>query len=1101
MNFHMFFPALYRVLTFGFLLFPSLAWSATISGRVYDAVNDIYMESARVTIQGTDRSVLTDRGGNFRIGGLEPGDYTLVARVTGRPAITRSATVANDFDQVTLNFTISEEDIFELEAFTVEGSLIGAAKGIDIRRAASDYREVVASDAFGQFTDRNPAEALQRVAGVTVESDQGEGSFVLIRGGSPDLSNIQIDGVSLATPEEDGRQVNLNLITVDQLERIELSKTWLPSQRGNVIAGTVNMITRSALDRGERFASIDVAGTRREIYDDKDSWRYAITFGDMLDGSNYSWMKDEMAVGLQFSINQSEDFQGSDTITWGYNSAKNYPFTGGPDGERLYGLTLEELSKRNFNIDREREGGSAKLEFRFNENHEVYASMSSNRFDDIEREHIFQQETQSLAQFYSGTQFLSMGIVEELGLDPNDPFVAQRLALGPPNPGAALTYEEAVMLGEIAYDPERRIFTRGGIWGMEMRRYFDHVVRNDKIDTYQMGGEHRFGNLFNMDWTVYKSEASQDSEQYRLRFSLDGLGGDGVTGSGGIPLMGPGLENPYILDPGDNPAIFNKSSFKMREPTSSNVGPGIRLHNLFKSRDERQGYEVNLDKEIEVGSMIWTFSTGLSLDERDKSYEVDENFYGLNGKDSLDPAFWPHRNRQASLEDAFFDGGTIDGFEDNFGDALRFGPSFEEENTLAFLKNPEDYGAVFGQNENQSNDNFTSRVRLNYDATEDISGYYLQQSIKWRRWEFIFGARYEKTENTFTNLQILTRNEELPETIKFIRPGFWRLLANTEFGEDAFSELVTHERDYDHVLPAFHVIREIGDNMVVRASVTKTMARPKFTDLIPREIVGISGSNFNNSLQLPAFDLRPMESINYDVSLDYYMEPIGMFSVAVFHKDLDGPIYEETRYGVGPNEETAEYAEKYTSTGLNSAAWFLSQMRNSGDGELRGIELTFNRQLRFLPGFLNGLGLNSNIAWFDSEATLVTDLRGGETVPLFKQPDKTANFSVYYEKHGIFARLSYNLRGRYLDSITGGQEPFNELETIGIPPGSRDIYVEELGRIDFTMRYKITPNFQVFLEAINLTNEPVERVLKHENIPVFKQYTERVFTIGVKWNL
>jgi len=312
---------------------------------------------------------------------------------------------------------------------------------------------------------------------------------------------------------------------------------------------------------------------------------------------------------------------------------------------------------------------------------------------------------------------------------------------------------------------------------------------------------------------------------------------------------------------------------------------------------------------------------------------------------------------------------------------------------------------------------------------------------------------------------------------------------------------VTNERDYDHWLPALHVIRKIGDNMVVRASVTKTMARPKFTDLVPREIPSIDGSNFGTSLQLPAFDLEPLESVNYDISFDYFLEPVGMFSLAVFYKDLDGPIYNESRFEVGPDDETAAYAEEYTSTGVNDSSWNLSRMRNSGAGKLQGVELTFNRQLNFLPYFFNGLGVHSNVAWFDSEATLTTDLRDGETVPLFKQPDMTANISLYYEKHGIFARLSYNYRGEYLNSITAGRGTLQQLEILGIPPDSRDQYIEGTGRVDFTLRYKIIPSLQIFFEAINLTNEPVVRSYNHQSLPVSKQYTERVFTIGVKWNL
>jgi TonB-dependent receptor len=188
----------------------------------------------------------------------------------------------------------------------------------------------------------------------------------------------------------------------------------------------------------------------------------------------------------------------------------------------------------------------------------------------------------------------------------------------------------------------------------------------------------------------------------------------------------------------------------------------------------------------------------------------------------------------------------------------------------------------------------------------------------------------------------------------------------------------------------------------------------------------------------------------------------------------------------------------------NVQSYTFSQKRNAGKGEVYGIELTFDRKLQFLPGFLNGFGINSNVAFFESSARLADDdrERSSEKVSMFGQPDWTGNLSLYYEKYGLFARLSYNVRGRYLDSITAGGTTILELEEMGRPASSMDIWVERLDRLDFTMRYKLTPRFQVFFEAINLTNEGE---LKTRNgmtyIPHSLQYIERTFTLGVKWNL
>jgi TonB-dependent receptor len=1078
------------------LLSAMQADAASIAGAVYDARNEIFIESARVFVQGTDLSTTTARGGRYRITGVQPGEYSVTAVATGYPPVSLRVVVEDPFEEKTVNLTITDEDVFEMDAFVVEGSLIGQAKSLDLRRASNEFKEIVASDAFGQFADRNPGEALQRVAGIAVEKDQGEGSFLIIRGGAPEFSSVEIDGINLATPQEDGRRINLNVITVDQLERIEVSKTWKPSQKANVVGGTVNLITRSALDRGERYLSFEGAATYREIADDEFSWRGAVTFGDVVDSRKLSWMGDK-ALGIQFSVNQSLDHIGSDTVSWIWDTRRDYPFRTRPGEEQLFGYTLIDVRSRDFQVERERIGASLRMEFLWNDNHRFYASLSHNKFDDTELEQTFARRATGVSANYAGTSLVTLPVILALGQDPEEPFNKQRLAsLGL---AAALTFNEAIQLGEIAYDPELKMFTRGGPWPMSMNRTFSHTFREDRLSTYHFGGRHRFWRELSLDWKAYNSEASQNSEQHWLRFYLDG-----ATGGGGNAVSG--VKNPFLEDISESKVIYNKASFFLRESLTATRG---RQHNFSISEDEREGFEINLAKTTDWRNLTLTTEAGMAFDARDKAFEVDRNSTGLL-TGSLDIERWP--GNRMSLVDPLFDGGELEGFEDNFGPDLRFGPKFQEENTLAFLRDPNAYGANFVQDINDINNNFTSRVTTNYRATEDITGYYLQQTVAWRKWTFIFGARYEKTENTFTNLKILTRNPEYPQ-IRFINPTQWKLLGEN-FGE-IFSAIDTSDKEYDHLLPAFHAVRKIGDSAVLRASITKTIARPLFSDLIPREVPDISGGNFQPSVRLPAFDLRPMESRNYDLSLDFYFQPVGLFSIAVFYKDLDGPIYDEARLGVGPNEETQQYALRYNSRNAqidpdnilpgqkiqNNDPYDLYRKRNADEGKLYGIELTFDRKFNFLDGFWNGFGVNSNIAWFDSEATLLTQNRVGEKVSLFKQPDKTANLSIYYEKYGVFARLSYNLRGTYLNSVSGGTNLLRDLERMGDPLNAMDIHVDETARLDFTFRYSVTPNLQLFVEAINLTNEPEFRYRGDPSRPMSREYTERLVTVGLKWNL
>jgi TonB-dependent receptor len=551
--------------------------------------------------------------------------------------------------------------------------------------------------------------------------------------------------------------------------------------------------------------------------------------------------------------------------------------------------------------------------------------------------------------------------------------------------------------------------------------------------------------------------------------------------------------------------MYVKYNYSLRPSTTGEST--LRTRNLTTSTDEITGYDVDLNKSFDVGSTAWQTRFGYAYEKRDKTYKVDNNGYGIRLAD-VDRSRWPQGFMH--LEDPLFDGGEVANFTKNFGPDLPFGPSFNQDGVVAFLSDPTGvpFGVKWNQSDEMINNNLIARVRSDYEASEEIVGMYYQQQINWYRWSFILGARYEKTDNTFTNLYYLTRNPDYPQ-IPFIPPSQWRLLART-FGDQAFTEMITSDRDYDHVLPAIHVIRHLGDNAVLRSSVTKTIARPLFTDLIPREIPSIGTDGYGNSIQLPNFDLMPMESVNYDISMDYYIKPVGMFSLGFMYKELDGPIYRETRTGVGPNEETEFWELKYNSQNsrwkpgdriFNNRSYTFTQMRNSGKGELLGIELTFDRKLTFLPALLSDFGINSNVAWFDSYATLVTQYRVDEKVRLFKQPDMTANFSLYYERKGFYARLSYNVRGQYLNSVAAGTSTLADLERIGDPLSAADVYVEQSRRLDFNMRVRILRSVQFIFSAINITNEPQVRIMGHTMRPDSIEYTGKVFNIGLQWNL
>lgn len=1041
------------------------AQAATIEGHVRDDSQSLYIEGASVMIQETGVSVYSERGGRFVLSDVPEGSYTLVMKAQGYPQQTLKVDVVDGSGIAVANFLL-DTDVVELEGFTVTGSMIGEAKAQNIQKSAQNLVNAVSSDALGQFVDRNAAEALQRVPGVTVQDSQGEGKFVIVRGADPQLSNIMLDGVEVATPEENGRQTGLNIVTVDQLERLEVSKTWLPNQKGGVIGGTVNLITRSALDRGKRFGSVEAAFTQYDLADDA-SHRFNLTYGDVLDDSDLGFLGNKR-LGVQFSVNMSEDQRATETLSAGWDASPAPLLQGDP----ILGYVLSETNFKDFEITRERKGFSGRLELGLAEKHEVYLSFSHNEFDDdVTNRESGRGARTGDSNTYAGTRRLTQEIAEELGLDLNDPFNSDRINTIDPTQGS-LTYEEAIKLGDIVYDPELKQYTYSR-WGGTVSNDFQNILTEDKIFTFQIGGEHQFFESIDMDWKFYQSDAEQNRVSRGIVLAGSGVQVESISG---------GDANRPLIESLSEGAFYDATLFQISEDTSA--GP---YHNLADSEDTRDGFEVAASTGYDFLGFRMETEVGGAFDFRDKSYNVNNNNYS-SPLGAFDDTLYP-LNRIRLSDDVFY-GGDSTSFVDNFGEDFLYGPTFDVESTLAFLRDPSSFGAEFSHLPSEINANFTASVTTDYVATEDIMGGYFMQTLQRGPLQFIAGVRYENTENSFENLSITTRTDDG----QFISPAYWRFL-----DDSVYSKVVNTEREYDYWLPALHVRYDVSDALVLRASVTETISRPTFTDLVPREVPGISGALFTNVMELPNFQLRPWESRNYDFSVEYYFEPLGTASFGVFEKELDGPIYVERRDDVGPNEETAYYAEIYNSTGRNVSPYTFTRRVNGGEGELSGFEISLNRSLNMLPGFLKNMAVDANYASFDSSVALVTHERLGEEVPLFRQPDETANFSLSYETERFFVRASYNLRGAYLNSVRGGTT-IEELELLDEPANALDTYVGESERLDLIARYQLRDGVNLFVEGTNLTNEPLIQYRGNESRVTSVRYSNPIYTLGVKMN-
>jgi TonB-dependent receptor len=215
----------------------------TVAGQIVDKVQGEPLAGAEVQIDGTRFSAVTDQNGRYRVPDLPPGDYTLVVTFLGfggdkrQITITPGSVTTADF-QVSLTFG---------EEVTVSAPILeGQTRALNQQKTASNIVNVVSADQLAGFPDPNVAEAAQRVPGVSLQRDDGEGELMLIRGISPALNSMTMNGERIPSTESTSRAVNSISIASDILQTIEVTKSLRPDQDGDAIGGVVNFVTKQA---------------------------------------------------------------------------------------------------------------------------------------------------------------------------------------------------------------------------------------------------------------------------------------------------------------------------------------------------------------------------------------------------------------------------------------------------------------------------------------------------------------------------------------------------------------------------------------------------------------------------------------------------------------------------------------------------------------------------------------------------------------------------------------------------------------------------------------------------------------------------------------
>ncbi len=449
--------------------FANITYAGTVRGQVDRGDLGINLPGARVSIMNTDYSVATDDKGRFVFAGVPAGTYTLVAEYLGFPSVTATVEIPST-GEVSQNLTLGAS-VEELEAMVVVGSSAqGQIKALNQQRNSEVLMTIVSSDAIGRFPDQNAAESLQRLPGISIQKDQGEGRFVSIRGIDPDLSNIKIDNVTIPAPEGESRAVALDVIPSEVLNQIEVVKAVRADMDGDAVGGTINIKTSSAFERGHQYMAASGVLSYNDLLSET-SGKLKATYSDVFG--------EREQYGFLLAATYQERKLGSD------NSEVDGPWEENTDTDGASALTPAEIEFRNYEIVRERWAVSSAFEVQAAENAYYYIRGMYNYFSDDEARARWELKAEDAEAFQNLTDTQGTAInTEETDREIKDRFEEQEIWTI--NGGGDVEFGDWMVDFNLAYshaeenEPDR-IDTEWRMEGDDISFMYDYNRRDNRV--------------------------------------------------------------------------------------------------------------------------------------------------------------------------------------------------------------------------------------------------------------------------------------------------------------------------------------------------------------------------------------------------------------------------------------------------------------------------------------------------------------------------------------------------------------------------------------------------------------------------------------------
>jgi len=951
--------------------------------------------------------------------------------------------------------TLTDKVVEEVVVTGIRASIQSAQ---DLKRDANVIQDSIVAEDIGKLPDRSIAEALQRVAGVSVsrfdnpsdpEHFAGEGAGVSIRG----LTQVraELNGRDIFSAA-DGRSLSFDDVPAELMAGVDVIKTPTADMVEGGLGGIVNLRTRMPFDQNGQLISGTVKANYGDIIKETNS-EASVLYSN-------NWETDVGQLGLLFDISDSTTSSRADNLYVRSYFPRTFdePFKNPLIGEK-YGTDTFYVPRgadwRRNDYERQRTGKYLALQWQPTEDLDFYATaFESNAQRDWFENGFFLDGGGGFPQYLpTPGNYVIEGMGDDaivVGYDADDWVFDSRNALV----SGTMTAPGGVPFGTSSRTSSNKSTTTDLSFGVEWVK-----------GQYTFSGDYQ---------RVMSSAKAQDFTYGTVAFpsyiSVTGLNSS---------------DNLKIVDVDNHLSDLTNYSFgQMQSQPKDNKADSTALR-----LDVKYDFEESLVNSVKLG---------VRFSERSANNRSASNWSAR--VQPWNTCCWggiPTISENNPLMRPF----SFDNFQRGDAEVPVSGWMFTEEALKDFRGTTE---AMVAQSQPPADSTWVASSPkwgdLDLQNPSNVSRQKNETTAVYVMADFsvndLFGGnvgvRYVSTSTSSIGYLAYSRFEEPGGTMPYYKAP----------------KSVDYKNDYDFILPSINLRYSPLEDVVLRFSASKQIWKPEFSeteadqsleadwnDTTTQEERAADEFVFDRSmvdLKLESNDkyplLEPMEAVQLDVTAEWYFNDAGgMLYAGWFKKDVSELFRTQT--------ERIDF-EEWSNVSRNRAF-------NVGTADVNGIELGGTYYFDMLPAPFNGFGVSGNYTHIDSESEVPTesgaapvDTDGGEIkdIPLEGLAEKTYNFTAMYEYSGFYARLAYSWHSEVFQDI--GPNGWNG-ENYGIN-WKLPVYADDYGQLDFSTGYDITDNFSVNFEAYNLLKEDTKGFMR-QNEP--GDHTAYVYTNDVRYGL